>query len=77
MYQIDSELTGKLHYRELLREAEQERLASAAREVKQGPLYRSALYLVGSSMVQLGQRLERIGTSRTPNHLTSATIREP
>jgi hypothetical protein len=76
MYQIDNELIGQLRYRELLKEAEQERLASKAKGVAQSSFYRSAAYLIGSSLVQLGQRLEHVGTSRTINSSISASMRE-
>ena len=76
MYRIDNELTGQLRYRELLKEAEQERLVAKAKRIEQGSFYRSAAYLVGSSLVQLGQRLERVGTSCSTNPPTSASIRE-
>ena len=76
MYRIDNELTGQLRYRELLKEAEQERLVAKAKRVEQGAFYRSAAYLVGSSLVQLGQRLERVGTSCSTNPPTSATFRK-
>src|SRR5690242_20536051 len=76
MYGIDNELTGQLRYRELLKEAEQERLAAHAKQVEQGSFYRNVVYLVGSSLIQLGQRLERVGTSCTSNSPTSASIRQ-
>jgi len=76
MYLIDNELTGQLRYRELLKEAERERLAAQATHVEQGSFYRSAVYLVGSSLVRLGQRLERVGTSCTSNPPTSASVRQ-
>lgn len=76
MYQIANELTGQMRYRELLKEAEQERLAAKAKQVEQGSLFRSTVYLIGSSLVQLGQRLERVGTSCASNPPTSASFRE-
>jgi hypothetical protein len=76
MYRIDNELTGQLRYRELLKEAEQERLAAQSTRVEQGSFYRSAVYLIGSSLVQLGQRLERVGTSCTSHPPTSASIHQ-
>jgi hypothetical protein len=76
MYRLDNELIGQWHYRELLQEAERERLASEASHATQQSFYRSAIYLLGSSMVQFGQRLESAGTSRTIHPSPSATIRE-
>lgn len=76
MYRIDNELTGQLRYRELLKEAEHERLAAHAKQIEQGSFYRSAVYLIGSSLIQLGQRLERVGTSCASNPPTSASIRQ-
>lgn len=76
MYRIDYELTGQSRYKELLKEAERERLAAEAGRMP-WPFYRSAVYLIGSSLVQLGQRLERGGTSRTINPSPSAISGEP
>jgi hypothetical protein len=76
MYQINNELLGQMHYRELLKEAARERLASEAKRVVQQSFYRSTVYLFGSSLIQLGQRLEHVGTSHTTNPSISATIRE-
>jgi hypothetical protein len=76
MYLIDNELTGQSRYGELLEEAERERLIAQTKHVEQGSFYRSAVYLIGSSLVRLGQRLERVGVSCTSNPPASASVRQ-
>ncbi len=71
MQQIDSELLGQRRYEELLQEAEQARLAH---RIEQQSAYQSMLYLIGSSLIQLGRRLERVGTSRMAHPSTPATV---
>jgi hypothetical protein len=67
MYGIDNDLQAQMHYKQLLQEAEQERQARQARGTEQRSLQRSAAYMLGSSLILWGQRLERFGTSHAAN----------
>jgi hypothetical protein len=65
---MSNELLARVHYEYLLQEAEQERQALQLKNMGQRSLQHDAIYLIGSSLIHLGQRLERFGAPHTANY---------
>ncbi|TEU13715.1 MAG: hypothetical protein E3J21_17900 [Anaerolineales bacterium] len=62
-------LVGQEHYKELLREAERERLIRAAelRQLGNWRLHQKVADWIGAQMVSWGRKLQRYGTAPSPN----------